>query len=82
MKRSIIQFFPSDITVIVRQCDRIGIYFQFRKQLRARQIREDTQIGNFESEDKFYTDSPFNSCLYLVIFVVDVIADYSLDVGV
>jgi len=63
--RSATQFFASDITSIIRQSDRTGIYIQFRKAPNTRAISENTSL-TFSPNDKYY-DSPFNRCMYLML---------------
>jgi hypothetical protein len=69
--RSVSQFFPTDIVSIVRQCDRVAIYFQFRKFLTARQWSDDLYTNNATSSNKYYKDTPFGNALFLMIELHD-----------
>ncbi|EFC44752.1 hypothetical protein NAEGRDRAFT_79625 [Naegleria gruberi] len=46
---SISQFYPSDIVTVVRQCDRIGVYVQFRRFLTCKNVAMDGLKSRFPS---------------------------------
>ena len=66
--KAVSQFFPTDIITVVRQCDRVGIFFQFRRFLTCRKFSDDlfsgVDAGN--AEHMYYKDSPFVHCMYVV----------------
>jgi hypothetical protein len=67
--KAVSQFFPSDIITVVRQCDRIGIFIQFRRFLTCRKFNESVYVGGDQSDDSehtYFKDSPFVQCMYMV----------------
>ena len=54
---SISQFYPSDIVTVVRQCDRVGVYLQFRRFLTCKNIPENLIQSKFDpnSMDDYWT---------------------------
>lgn len=71
--KAVSQFFPTDIITVVRQCDRVGIFFQFRRFLTCRKFSDDlfsgVDAGN--AEHMYYKDSPFVHCMYVMLEFVD-----------
>lgn len=62
--RSISQFAPNNIISFIRQVDVTGIYIRFCSTLQAR-VYSDNFI--YSEEGKHYNDSPFASCVHLLV---------------
>ncbi|KAL0476840.1 TCTE1 [Acrasis kona] len=70
--RSVSQFYPTDIISLVRQCDRVAIYFHFRTLLKARLWSDDLYTGSAsDNQNKYYKDTPFSNTLFLMLELRD-----------
>lgn len=70
--KAVSQFFPHDITTVVRQCDRIGVFLQFRRGLTCRKFSDALFGGDLATaEQVYYNDSPFVHSMYVMLEFVD-----------
>ena len=68
--RSITEFLSKDITSIIRQGDRVGLYITFQRKLKSKKIDKKLSLKSMTSSDYgiMYKDSPFSRTFYIVLF--------------